>query len=131
MNNISSLEARRRQLSEDKDRIAHEEAQMRDEAQRELARIIAEIDALEEQKEQLEALLGIEDATTRAEHGKIRDVCFSVLARNPGGMTSGQIKEIVESENPGLRVSSVAATLSRQMSQGKLRRDEFGKYYLS
>jgi hypothetical protein len=46
-------------------------------------------------------------------------------------MTSGQIKEIVESENPGLRVSSVAATLSRQMSQGKLRRDEFGKYYLS
>jgi hypothetical protein len=131
VNNIPSFEERHRQLSEAKNRIAEEEALIREEAHRELARIIAEINSLEEQKEQLEALLGIEDAAIRAEHGKIRDVCFSVLSRNTGGMTSGQIREIIEQENPGLRVSSVTGTLSRQMMQGKLRRDDAGRYYLA
>jgi hypothetical protein len=131
VNNIPSFEERQRQISEAKSRIAQEEALIREEAHRELVKIVAAINSLEEQKEQLEALLGIEDAAIRAEHGKIRDVCFSVLSRNTGGMTSGQIKEIIEQENPGLRVSSISGTLSRQLMQGKLRRDEAGKYFLS
>jgi hypothetical protein len=131
VNNFTSIEEKMRKIAEERNRIAQEEACLRDEAQRELSRVVAEIDLLEAQKEQLEELLGLEDTVARAEHGKIRDLCFSVLSRNSGGVTSGDIKEIIERENPGLKVSSVAATLSRQMSQGKLRRDETGKYFLS
>jgi hypothetical protein len=111
-------------------RILQEEEVVRQEAQLELDRVIAEIGVLEGKRELLESFLDINDSEKRLQHGTIRNLCFDILARYPDGLTSSQIKDIIEKENPGMRLGSVPASLSYQMAQGRLERDSQGRYTL-
>lgn len=128
---MSSLEDRLRKITEEKQRLAGEEAGVRKEALAELGRIVDEIETLEKRKEQLEAFLGLEEQTQRAGHGQILELCMRAITESGGGLTSGEVKEAVEKIMPGMKLSSVPSTLSRIASLGRLRRDESGRYYLS
>jgi hypothetical protein len=128
---MNSLEERLRRIAEEKQRIANEEEAMREEALGELERITTEIDALEKRKEQLEVLLGLDDEPQRAGRGQIQELCIRAITEAGGGLTSGEVKDAIEKLVPGMKVSSVPATLSRAASLGRLRRDEFGRYFLS
>ena len=125
---MDSLETRLRRIAEERERLALEESGMREEALAELQRISEEIDALEARKEQLESFLGLDGGGQRAAHGQIQQLCLSVLSRNGGGLTSGQVRETLEAEQPGMKLTSVPATLSRMVATGKLMRDENGRY---
>lgn len=126
-----SLEDRLKRIAEEKERLAGEEAQARSEAVAEIDRIDAEIAALEERKSQLEGFLGLDDGNGRAGHGQIMQLCLKALADNAGGLSSGQIRDVIGQENANLRLSSVPSTLSRLASQGKIRRDDQGRYFLA
>jgi hypothetical protein len=125
---MESLQEKMARLAAERERLAEEENAIRAEAREELARVVAEMDKLESRKEELEAFLGLDDGGGRAEHGQIRDLCISVVSRNPDGISASRLRETLEQENPGLRLSSVPGTLSRLVNQGRLRRDELGRY---
>jgi hypothetical protein len=125
-----SLTERMQRLASERARILQEEELMRAEAQQELETTNRQIEALEEKRDALESFLNIKDAARRLQHGTLRNLCIKMLKRNPSGLTSGQIKELIEKENPGMRVGSVPASLSYQTAQGRLKRDEFGRYFL-
>lgn len=126
-----SLEQRLQRIAEEKQRLAGEEAAMRDEAVVELDKVVEEIEALEKRKEQLEIFLGLDEGPQRAGHGQILQLCVRAITESGGGLSSGEIKEAIEKIMPGMKLSSVPASLSRAASMGKLRRDEFGRYFLS
>lgn len=128
---MSSLDEKLRRILEERERLAQEEAAMRDEALRELQRVNEEIEALENRKEQLESFLGIAELGQRAAHGQIQQLCINILSHNGGGLTSGQVRELLETQNPGMKLTSVPASLSRMLSTGKVRRDEGGRYFLA
>ena len=128
---MTTLDEKMRRIAEERDRLAREEAEMRDEAMAELARISDEILVLEEKKEQLESFLGIDENVQRAAHGQIQQLCIGVLSQNPAGLSSGQVRDFLETENPGMKLSSVPATLSRMLSVGKVQRDQSGRYTLA
>ncbi|MGR4844592.1 hypothetical protein ACIPSK_18530 [Rhizobium sp. LARHSG275] len=128
---MSSLEERLRRIAEEKQRIADEEAAMRDEALAELEKTVEQIEALEKRKEQLEIFLGLEENPQRAGHGQILQLCVRAITESGGGLTSGEVKEAIEKFMPGMKLSSVPASLSRAASMGRLRRDELGRYFLS
>jgi len=128
---VSSLEERLRRIAEEKQRIADEESAVRDEALAELEKVNEEIEALEKKKEQLEIFLGLDDEPQRAGRGQIQELCIRAITEAGGGLTSGEVKEAIEKIMPGMKLSSVPATLSRAASLGRLRRDEFGRYFLS
>jgi hypothetical protein len=128
---MAGFEEKLKQIAAEKERLALAESALRAEATAELDRVNAEIEALEDRKEQLEAFLGVEDGAVRAGHGQILGLCLDFVAKSSGGVTSSQVKDAIEAENPGLRVSSVPGTLSRLAAQGRLRRDEAGKYYVA
>ncbi len=118
-------------LAKERERLAHEEAAIKEEAQKELDKVVDEIDRLEERKEQLETILGIDASAPRTERGKVKDICFAILEKHSEGLTSGQLKEVVEREAPGVRLQSVPACLSYQASQGRLKKDRYGRYTLA
>lgn len=120
-----------RRLAEERERLAKEEAAMRDEAMAELERISDEIDALEERKEQLEAFLGLNEAPQRAGHGQITNLCLRVVSESEKPLSSAEVKELLERQNPDMRLTSVPATLSRLVSLGRMSRDQFGRYSLA
>ncbi len=126
-----NLDEKLRRINEEKERLAAEEAAVRAEAAAEIERIDAEIASLEERKSQLEAFLGIDDGSGRAGHGQVMQLCLRALAEYPGGLNSSQIKDLIAADNPSMKLSSVPATLSRLASQGKVRRDEQGRYLLA
>ena len=126
-----SFEEKMKRIADEKNRLAVEEAAMREEAIAELDRVYVEIASLEDKKLQLESLLGIEEGGGRAGHGQIIQHCIKALADRGGGLTSSQVREIVAQEVPGMRVSSVPGTLSRLVSQGRMKRDEQGRYFLA
>ena len=72
----------------------------------------AETERLEDKRETLEASLNINDPEKRLQHGTIRNLCFDILSRHPNGLTSSQIKDMIEREQPGMRLGSVPASLS-------------------
>jgi hypothetical protein len=121
---LQRIAAQRRQLEE-------EEAAMREEAVAELDRIREQIEVLEARREQLEALLGLDDAPQRAGHGQIQQLCISIVSERGGSLTSSQVRDFLEAENPGMKLTSVPSTLSRLVSQGRMRRDEAGRYFLA
>jgi hypothetical protein len=118
-------------LAAERERLAGEEAQLREEALAELNSINEKIEEFEIRKEQLEALLGIADSAQRAGHGQIQQLCLDALIQKSTPMTSGQIKDYLEPLNPSLRLTSVPSTLSRLVASGKLQRDERGRYFLA
>lgn len=127
---LSTLDERLRRITEEKRRLADEEAAMRQEALGELERVLEEIEALERRKEQLEVFLGLDDEPQRAARGQIQELCIRAITEAGGGLTSGEVKEAIERLMPGMKLSSVPATFSRAASLGRLRRDEFGRYFL-
>lgn len=126
---MTTLQEKMERIVAERDRLAAEEAAMREEAQAELDSINSEIEALEQRKEKLEAFLGLEDVTQRAGHGQILQLCLKIVSSKASGMTSAEVRETIEADYPGVRVSSVAGTLSRMVGQGRLRRDETGRYF--
>lgn len=124
------IEERMKQILAEKQRLAQEEAELRNLAAEELERINAQIQELEQRKEQLEEFLGIEDVQQRAAHGQIMQLCLRTIGESGGGLTSSEVKERIEQENIGMKLTSVPATLSRMMNNGRLRRDESGRYYI-
>jgi predicted RNase H-like nuclease (RuvC/YqgF family) len=126
---MSSLQEKMERIAAERERLAREEAAMRDEAMAELDRINSEIEALEQKKDALEAFLGLDDGAQRAGHGQITQLCLRALASSTTGMTAGDVKDWIEADSPGTRVVSVPAALSRLMSQGRLRRDDAGRYF--
>jgi hypothetical protein len=125
-----SFEDRLKRIADEKERLAAEEASMREEAIAELVRLDAQIATLEERKAQIESILGLDDANNRAAHGQIMQLCIKFLSENGGGLTSSQVKDFIASENPGMKLSSVPATMSRLATQGRARRDEMGRYFI-
>lgn len=128
---MSSLEERLRRIAEEKQRIADEEAAVRDDALAELEKVVEEIEALEKRKEQLEVFLGLEDGPQRAGHGQILQLCVRAITEAGGGLTSGEVKDVIEKLMPNMKLNSVPSTLSRAASMGRLRRDEAGRYFLT
>lgn len=128
---VSSLEERLQKIAEEKQRLVQAEAAMRDEALAELDKIVDEIEALEKKKEQLEIFLGLDEEPQRAARGQIQELCVRAITDAGGGLTSGEVREAIEKIMPGMKLSSVPSTLSRAASLGRLRRDEFGRYFLS
>lgn len=128
---MSSLEDRLRKLTEEKQRLASEEAGVRDEAVAELERIVEEIETLEKRKEQLEIFLGLDDEPQRAGRGQVLQLCLRAISESGGGLTSAEVKEAIERIMPGMKLSSVSGTLSRIAADGRLRRDDAGRYFLS
>lgn len=126
-----SFQERLKRIADEKERLAVEEASMREEAIAELARLEVEIAVLEERKSQIESILGLDDANNRAAHGQITQLCVKHLSENGGGLTSAQVKDLIAAENPGMKLSSVPATLSRLATQGRARRDEVGRYFIA
>ena len=126
-----TFEERLKHIADEKERLATEEASMREEALAELARLDMEIAALEERKAQIESVLGLDDANGRAAHGEIMRLCLKYLSENGGGLTSAQVKDLVATENPGMKLSSVPATMSRLATQGRARRDSSGRYFVA
>lgn len=111
--------------------MSREEDSLRSEGLEEILRINEQIEVLEARKEQIEAMLGIDDGEKRAGRGQIQQLCFEALAENAVPMTSGQVREFLEERYPDLRLSSVPATLSRQVTLGRLQRDEQGRYFMA
>lgn len=128
---MNTLEERLLKIAEEKRRLADEEASMRDDALIELEKIVEEIEILEKKKEQLEVFLGLDDEPQRAARGRVQELCIRAITEAGGGLTSGEVKDAIDKLVPGMKVSSVPSTLSRAASLGRLRRDEYGKYYLS
>jgi phage-related minor tail protein len=128
---MSSLEEKLRRIADEKQRIADEEASIRDEAADELERLVDQIEALEKRKEQLEIFLGLDEGPQRAGHGQIQQLCVRAITEAGGGLTSGEVRDAIEKIAPGMKLSSVPATLSRAAASGRLRRDESGRYFLS
>ena len=131
MSEAETVHDRIRRLSAERERIGREEAIVRSEAEQELERIVSEIEKLEERREILESFLNINHPRQRLEHGRIRDLCFDILQKHPAGLTSGHIRDIIARENPGIRLGSVPASLSYQTAQGRLKRDDRGRYMLA
>ena len=125
---MESFQERMRRLAAERERLANEEAAARQEALAELERINDEIDVLEERKEQLEAFLGLNETPQRAAHGQVSNLCLKVVAENGKPMSSGEVKAVIEREHPGMKLTSVPATLSRLVSLGRMSRDQFGRY---
>ena len=128
---MDSISERMRRLAEERERLANDEAAMRDEAMSELQRIVDQINALEERKEQIEAFLGVNDGPQRAAHGQITSLCVKAVSESGKPLSSGEVKEILERENPDMKLTSVPSTLSRLVSLGRMSRDEFGRYSLT
>ncbi len=128
---MESLQERMKRLAEERARIAREEEAMRSEALAELERVNEQIDALEERREQLEAFLGLNDTPQRAAHGQITNLCIQTVSQSGRPLSSGEVKEILERENPNMKLTSVPAALSRLVSLGRMTRDQFGRYSLS
>lgn len=128
---VTSIEEKLRRIAEERERLSREEAAMRAEAVAELNRINEQIELLEERKESLETLLGLNETANRAGHGQIVQVCIVAVSEAGGGLTAAQVREHIERQHPEVRVSSVAATLSRLAASGRMRRDEAGRYYVS
>lgn len=126
---MADIEERMKRLSEERSRLAAEEAQMRQEAIAELDRVNEQIDALEARKESLEAFLGLGEQNVRAGHGQIVQMCIAALSEDGGGLTSAQVKERIERRHPDTKLASVPGTLSRLVAAGRMRRDEAGRYY--
>jgi hypothetical protein len=126
-----SFEDRLKRIADEKERLAAEESSMREEATAELARLDAQIASLEERKAQIESILGLDDANTRAAHGQILQLCIKYLSENGGGLTSSQVKDLIASENPGMKLSSIPGTMSRLATTGRARRDEMGRYFIA
>jgi len=125
---MESLHERMKRLAEERERIEAEEAAMRNEAMAELERINEQIDALEERKEQMETFLGVNDAPQRAAHGQITNLCIKTVSEGGRPLSSGEVKDIIERENPDMKLTSVPAALSRLVSLGRMTRDQFGRY---
>lgn len=128
---MESLHERMKRLAEERERMEVEEAAMRSEAMAELERINGQIDELEERKEQIEALLGLNDAPQRAAHGQITNLCIRTISDSQKPLTSGEVKELLERENPEMKLTSVPSTLSRLVSLGRMTRDQLGRYSLA
>lgn len=128
---METLSEKMRRLSDERERIAAEEATMHDEAVAELERVNDEIEALEARKEQLEAFLGLNETSQRAGHGQILQLCLRVVSESPRPLSSAEVKDILERENPGMKLTSVPGTLSRLVTQGRMRRDELGRYLMA
>jgi len=128
---MESLAEKMRRLTDERARIEAEEVAMRHEALADLERITEEIEALEERKEQLEAFLGLNETIQRAAHGQILQLCLGAVAETSHPLTSAEVKDILEKGNPGMKLTSVPGTLSRLVSQGRMRRDEFGRYSMA
>jgi len=126
---MSSFHDKLAKIAAERERLAEEEAAMRDEAMAELEKINAEIEALEQRKERIEAFLGLDEGAQRAGHGQITQLCLRAVAASGQGMTTAEIRDWIEGDSPGTRLASVPSTLSRLMSQGRLRRDESGRYF--
>jgi hypothetical protein len=127
---IESLADKLNRLARERQRLASEEEAVRAEAHSELARLNDEIDLLEERKEQLEAYLGLNGTPQRAAHGQISQLCLTAVADSGVPVSSAEIRELIEKSNPGLKLTSVPGTLSRLVSQGRLQRNDAGKYSL-
>ena len=120
--------------------IQREREEVRYFARQEYANVEAQIDelkekieALEIKRDQLADFLGIalsENSQDRLAHGVLKELCFEALNSNPDGLRSHEVKSWISGRHPNIKVSSVPATLSRQMEQGMLTRDGLGKYYL-
>ena len=128
---MESLNDRMKRLADERERIAAEESAMRAEATAELERVHAQIEALEERKAELETFLGIDDAPQRAAHGQVTNLCIRTISDSRKPLTSGEVREILERENPDMKLTSVPATLSRLVSLGRMKRDQFGRYSLA
>lgn len=126
-----SLTDKLNRIAAERQKLAAEEEAMRGEALAELARISDEIDLLEERKEQLEAFLGLNETPQRAAHGQISQLCLTTVAESGKPVSSAEVREVLEKSNPGLKLTSVPGTLSRLVSQGRLQRNEVGKYSLA
>jgi len=128
---VQTLDEKMKRIAEDRARLVDAEAEIRDEAMAELAQINEQIEQLEARKEQLESFLGVEDGGQRAAHGQIQQLCLGVLASQSGGLTSSQVREALEAQHPGMKLTSVPATLSRMVSTAKLQRDDAGRYFMA
>lgn len=128
---MNSLYERLDRLASERERLAQEEANLREEGLKELVRVNEEIEALEVRKEQLESLLGLDVGGQRAAHGQIQQLCLEAVSSGSEPMTSSQIRDYLEMRYPGMKLTSVPATLSRMMMNGKLQRDERGRYLLA
>lgn len=128
---MTTLYDKLNRLAEARERLSREEDDLRSEALVELSRVNAQIEELEARKEQLEAILGLDDGEQRAGRGQIQQLCFEALAQSGSPMTSSQVRDFLEERYPNLRLSSVPSTLSRLASIGRLQRDERGGYYMA
>ena len=124
------LREKLRQLAEERARVERAEAGLMEEARNELDVVTVEIARLEERRAELEVFLGLDKNEGRAEHGQIQRLCLAKLSSSGRPMGSGEIKEELEQENPGMKLSSVPSTLSRLTTQGRVHRDESGRYSL-
>lgn len=127
---MDDLMERLQKLAEERARVERQEAQLIEDARVELEAVTAEIARLEERKTALQALIGIDDGESRAERGEIQRLCLDALSRLARPATSGEIREEIDRSSPGVKLTSVPATLSRLALNGRLQRDEFGRYSL-
>ncbi len=119
--------------------VAREEEEIRHLAQLTFGQLDRKIEELEagladllEERQNLADFLGltVQSSSERLAHGALKELCFEALEQSADGMRSAEVKEWITKNHPDIKVSSVPATLSRQMEQGALKKDQFGRYSL-
>lgn len=135
------LAQRMRRVREREAEVQREREEVRHFARQELAQIEARIDELKESLEAIEIkrdqlcdFLGIQSqdgSNERLAHGALKELCFEALKGSTEGMRSGDVKAWIAMKHPSIKISSVPATLSRQVEQGLLVRDSLGRYRLA
>lgn len=132
------LAQRMQRVREREAELGREKEEVRHFARSELGQIQARIDetkealeALEIRRDQLCDFLGLqiqEDTSERMAHGALKELCFEALRGSAEGLRSAEVKVWVLRKHPNTKVTSIPATLSRQMEQGILARDTLGRY---
>ena len=137
MNEDFDLARKMQEIARRKAEVAREEEEAKHAALQELAQVErsieiqrTELERLENRRRELSIFLGRSRGkdTARIAHGALKELSFEALRRANRSLTSAEVKSYIERSYPDVRISSVPATLSRQVEYGRLRRDETGRY---
>jgi hypothetical protein len=100
----------------------------------EISELEARLEALKNQKKQMEKGLKIEGeihAAPKQGHGVLQGACLRALESEPSGLKGRQVKEWIIANEPDINPNSAPAVLARLRANGIIKKSQLGFYSLN